>query len=210
MVWGRVLVLSALSSCPPAQARFAPRSSPTLARGFLDTATRMVMDADFSDRYPSMPRARDDGHLIKPIAPSADRALLEQLVRIVNEAQERDAALAASGRRSGGSPMTANRLLLAAIAALALALAGAAHAQESDGDVASLGEQGFRRFASLCRDQKAACDAAFRFGALVGADAAMRCALADDQIACFKKTMNSQEFMEEERKAITGQTEPKQ
>jgi hypothetical protein len=61
----------------------------------LDTATRMVMDADFSDRYPSMPRAlpreRDDGHLIKPIGPSADRALFEQLVRIVTEAQERDA-----------------------------------------------------------------------------------------------------------------------
>jgi hypothetical protein len=45
---------------------------------------------------------------------------------------------------------------------------------------------------------------------LVGADAAMRCALADDQITCFKKTMNSREFMEEERKAITGQTDPKQ
>jgi hypothetical protein len=60
----------------------------------LDTATRMVMDANFSDR-PSMPRAlpreRDDGHLIKPIGPSADRTLFEQLVRIVNEAQERDA-----------------------------------------------------------------------------------------------------------------------
>ena len=50
--------------------------------------------------------------------------------------------------------MTANRLLLAAIAALALA--GAAIAQETDSDVASTGEQGFRRFASLCRDQKAA------------------------------------------------------
>jgi hypothetical protein len=54
------------------------------------------MDADFSDRrHPSMPRAlpreRDDGHLIKPIGPSADRALFEELVRIVNEAQERDA-----------------------------------------------------------------------------------------------------------------------
>jgi hypothetical protein len=98
--------------------------------------------------------------------------------------------------------------LLAAIAALALA--GAAHAQETDSDVASTGEQVFRRFASLCRDQKAACDAAFRFGALVGADAAMRCALADDRIACFKTTMNSQEFMEEERKAITGQMDPKQ
>ena len=57
----------------------------------LDTATRMVMDADFSDGSSSMPRARDDGHLIKPIGPSADRALFEQLVRIVNEAQERDA-----------------------------------------------------------------------------------------------------------------------
>ena len=102
--------------------------------------------------------------------------------------------------------MTANRLLLVAIAEFAFA--GAAHAQETDGHVASMGEQGFRRFAFLCRDQKAACDAAFRFGALVGADAAMRCALADDRIACFKKTMDSQEFMEEERKAITGQTDP--
>jgi lipase chaperone LimK len=104
--------------------------------------------------------------------------------------------------------MTANRLLLTAITALALA--AAALAQETDSHVASMGEQGFRRFASLCRDQRAACDAAFRFGALVGADAAMRCALADDQIACFKKTMNSQEFMEEERKAITGQTDHEQ
>jgi hypothetical protein len=64
--------------------------------------------------------------------------------------------------------MTANRLLLTAIAALALA--GAAHPQETDNHVASMGEQGFRRFASLCQDQKAACDAAFRFGALVGAE----------------------------------------
>jgi hypothetical protein len=45
---------------------------------------------------------------------------------------------------------------------------------------------------------------------LVGADAAMQRALADDQIACFKKTMNSQEFMEEERKAIIGERDPKQ
>jgi hypothetical protein len=109
---------------------------------------------------------------------------------------------------SGGSQITANRLLLSAIAALALA--GAAHAQEIDSHIANMGEQGFRRFASLCQDQKAACDAAFRFGALAGADAAMRCALADDRIACFKNTMNSREFMEEERKAITGQTDPKQ
>ena len=62
--------------------------------------------------------------------------------------------------------MTANRLLLAAIAALAFT--GAAHAQETDSDVFNTGEQVFRRFESLCRDQKAACDAAFRFGALVG------------------------------------------
>ena len=103
--------------------------------------------------------------------------------------------------------MTPNRLHPAAIAALAFA--GAAHAQEIDSDVVSTGEQVFRRFASRWRDQNAACDAAFRFGALVGADAAMRCALADDRIACFKTTMNSQEFMEEERKAITGQTDPK-
>ena len=62
--------------------------------------------------------------------------------------------------------MTANRLLLTAIAALAFA--GAAHAQKTDSHVATMGEQGFRRFASLCRDQKAACDAAFRFGAWWG------------------------------------------
>ena len=104
--------------------------------------------------------------------------------------------------------MIAHRLLLTAIAALTFA--GAAHPQETDSHVASMGEQEFRRFASLCRDQKAACDAAFRFGALVGADAAMRCALADDCIACFKKAMNSQEFLEEERKAIIGRTDPKQ
>ena len=63
----------------------------------LDTATRMAMDADFCYRRepkpPALPteRERDDGHLIKPIGPSADRALFEQLVRVVNEAQECDA-----------------------------------------------------------------------------------------------------------------------
>jgi hypothetical protein len=63
----------------------------------LDTATRMATDADFSDRHkptpPALPRrrARDDGHLVKQIGPSADIALFEQLVRIVNEAQEHDA-----------------------------------------------------------------------------------------------------------------------
>jgi hypothetical protein len=63
----------------------------------LDTATRMAMGADFNYRdkpkSPARPRdrERDDVHLIKPIGASADIALFEQLVRIVNEAQERDA-----------------------------------------------------------------------------------------------------------------------
>jgi hypothetical protein len=57
----------------------------------------MAMDADFGYRPAPVGaerlqgRERDDGHLIKPIGPSADKALFEQLVRIVNEAQERDA-----------------------------------------------------------------------------------------------------------------------
>jgi hypothetical protein len=63
----------------------------------LDSATRMASDTDFRYRRDPRPlalpreRGRDDGHLIKPIGPGADRALFEQLVRIVNEAQERDA-----------------------------------------------------------------------------------------------------------------------
>jgi ATP dependent DNA ligase-like protein len=62
-----------------------------------DTATRMAMDADFSDRRESMPpelrhwRERDDGHLVKPAGPLADVDPLVEPVRIVNEAQERDA-----------------------------------------------------------------------------------------------------------------------
>jgi hypothetical protein len=62
-----------------------------------DTATRMAMDADFSYHQDpsattlSRKRGRDDEHLFKPIGPSADVALFEQLVRVVNEAQERDA-----------------------------------------------------------------------------------------------------------------------
>lgn len=63
--------------------------------GRLDTPTHMAMDADFRYRRepkPSAaPRERDDRHLVKPIGPSADIALFEQLVRIVNEAQDRDA-----------------------------------------------------------------------------------------------------------------------
>ena len=47
---------------------------------------------------------------------------------------------AAAGRRHGGSQMTANRLLPAAIAALASA--GAAHPQETDSHVAGMGSKG--------------------------------------------------------------------
>jgi hypothetical protein len=58
-----------------------------------DTATRMAMDADFSPREPAPPglrrwRERDDGHLVKPVDALAD---IEGLIRLVNEAQERDA-----------------------------------------------------------------------------------------------------------------------
>jgi hypothetical protein len=63
-----------------------------------DTATRMAMDADLSDRQESMPhglrrrRERDDGHLVKPTGSSAGMDPLdEELIRVVNEAQERDA-----------------------------------------------------------------------------------------------------------------------
>ena len=62
-----------------------------------DTATRMAMDADLSDRKESMPhglrrqRERDDGHLVKPTGSSADIDPLQELFRAVSEAQERDA-----------------------------------------------------------------------------------------------------------------------
>jgi hypothetical protein len=63
-----------------------------------DTATRMAMDdADFTDRRQATPPAplpwqeRDDGHLVKPVGALADVGLLEELIRIVNEAQQRDA-----------------------------------------------------------------------------------------------------------------------
>jgi hypothetical protein len=61
----------------------------------LDTATKMAMAADFSDRHESVPsglspwRERDDGHLAKSVDPLADVGLLEELIRIVNEAQKR-------------------------------------------------------------------------------------------------------------------------
>jgi hypothetical protein len=63
----------------------------------LDTATRMAMDADFSDRHESMRpglrrwRERDDGHFVKRAGPLADVDPLEALIRIVNQAQDRDA-----------------------------------------------------------------------------------------------------------------------
>ena len=63
----------------------------------LDTATRMAMDADFGDRQESVPhglrrrRERDDGHLVKPTGSSAEIDPLEELIRVVNEAQQRDA-----------------------------------------------------------------------------------------------------------------------
>jgi hypothetical protein len=60
-----------------------------------DTASRMAMDADFSHSrttpgvLPS--RGRDDRRLVKRAGPLADVDPLEELMRIVNEAQERDA-----------------------------------------------------------------------------------------------------------------------
>lgn len=75
----------------------------------LDTATRMAIDADFGNRGGSAPsglrieRERDDLHLFKASDPLADINLLEELVRIVNEAQERDAD---DERRLYGPPIT--------------------------------------------------------------------------------------------------------
>jgi hypothetical protein len=65
--------------------------------GRLDTATRMAMDADFSGgdkprlREAPRERARDDIHIFEVLEPSADVALFAQLVRVVNDAQDRDA-----------------------------------------------------------------------------------------------------------------------
>jgi hypothetical protein len=61
--------------------------------GRTDTATRMAMDADLGYRGElSQPRReRDDQHLAKSSNPLADIELLEELVRIINKAQERDA-----------------------------------------------------------------------------------------------------------------------
>ena len=63
----------------------------------VDTATRMARDADFSDRRePTLTglrrwRERDDKHLVKPAGSLADVDPLVKLIRVVNEAQERDA-----------------------------------------------------------------------------------------------------------------------
>ena len=63
----------------------------------LDTATSMAMDADLIDREESMRHGlrrrceRDDGHLVKPTGSSADIDPVEELIRVVREAQERDA-----------------------------------------------------------------------------------------------------------------------
>jgi hypothetical protein len=63
----------------------------------LHTATRMAKDADFNDRReplsPEPPRLRelDNAQLFKPVGPLADVHFLQELVRVVNEAQKRDA-----------------------------------------------------------------------------------------------------------------------
>ena len=58
-----------------------------------DTATRMAADADFSYHREPTPlgRERDDGHIVRPGRPLADVDPLEKLIRVVTEAQERDA-----------------------------------------------------------------------------------------------------------------------
>ena len=68
----------------------------------------MAMDTDFTYRRQSTSpaqrpwRERDDGHLVKPVGALADVGLLEELIRIVNEAQERDAE---DERRLYGPPI---------------------------------------------------------------------------------------------------------
>jgi hypothetical protein len=61
-----------------------------------DTATRMAMDADFTYRKPRrsalpLERQRRDGRLVDPAGRLADVAFLQELIRIIQEAQERDA-----------------------------------------------------------------------------------------------------------------------
>jgi hypothetical protein len=79
--------------------------------GRLDTATRMAMDADFGDRHASTPpelrrsRERDDRHLFKARAPSPVGPH-DELIRMVDEAQERDAE---DERRLYRRPMSGSR-----------------------------------------------------------------------------------------------------
>ena len=73
-----------------------------------DTATRMAMDADLSYRreLSRLRPERDDQHLLKTADPLADLDLLEELIRIVNKAQERDAE---DERRGEYDPMLRDR-----------------------------------------------------------------------------------------------------
>jgi len=92
--WLRAVIAATLGKVPGKKSR-------------ADTATRMAMDADFTYRQtaplPSRPSPRrDDGHLFKPTGALADVGLLEELIRIVNEAQERDAE---DERRLYGPPI---------------------------------------------------------------------------------------------------------
>lgn len=63
----------------------------------LDTATGMAMDSDFGDHSKSTPperhccSERDGAYLVKSAGPLMDIDLLEALIRVVKEAQERDA-----------------------------------------------------------------------------------------------------------------------
>ena len=70
--WLRAVIAAILGTVP------GKRSRP-------DTATRMAMDA------PGPWQDRDDRHLFKATGALADARLLEELIRIVNEAQEGDA-----------------------------------------------------------------------------------------------------------------------
>ena len=108
--------------------------------------------------------------------------------------------------------MTANRLLPAAVAALALA--GAAHAQETDSDVASTGKKVFRRFASLRIPLPAPKSGVRRCVQVRSSGGGRRGHAVRSRRRPYRLLQdndeNSQEFMEEERKAITGQTDPKE
>jgi hypothetical protein len=81
--WLRLLVDTILGRVPGKTSR-------------LDTTTPMSIDADFKVRgkavsfAPQSSRERDDERLAKPIGPAADKALFDELIRFVNEAEEQD------------------------------------------------------------------------------------------------------------------------